>query len=249
MHVGITRPRQFAMHRERRAAGEQEHRQAIAEQVLDRHARIRRARIDMHEHGLRAAGCQRVPRCHVHGDNFMRTQDDFRMFAALAIPRRERLDQRHMIGAEIGEDIFDAEIDQRFKEMMCGRMAAHAHAAFSATNLLRSVPMPVISISTSSPALMFGEAPSVPIQITSPGHSVKYFVISTMNSLTPNSMSLVRKRLVSLPFTRTMVSILSRSAEVSIHGPIGLKVSAFFERHRPRSAFCQVRSLTSLPMV
>jgi len=30
---------------------------------------------------------------------------------------------------------------------------------------------------------------------------------------------------------------------------IGLNVSAFFERHRLRSAFCQLRSLTSLPMV
>ena len=29
---------------------------------------------------------------------------------------------------------------------------------------------------------MFGEAPSVPIQITSPGHRVKYFVNSTMNA-------------------------------------------------------------------
>src|SRR5579863_3940982 len=123
-----------------------------------------------------------------------------------------------MIGAEIGEDIFDAEVDQRFKEMMRGRMAAHG----SATNVLRSVPMPVISTSTVSPALMLGEAPSVPIQITSPGHSVKYFVISTMNAFTPKIMSLVWKRLVSLPLTRTIVSILPRSAEVSIHGPIGL---------------------------
>ena len=119
----------------------------------------------------------------------------------------------------------------------------------SATNLLRKVPIPVISISTTSPALMSGEAPSVPIQITSPGHNVKYFVISTMKALMPKIMSLVRKRLLSLPFSRTMVSILSRSTEVSIHGPIGLKVSAFLARHSPRSAFCQVRSLTSLPMV
>ena len=83
--------------------------------------------------------------------------------------------------------------------------------AVSATNRLRKVPMPVISISTTSPALRSGDAPSVPIQITSPGHSVKYFVSSTMNGLMPKIMSLVRKRLLSLPFTLTMVSILSRS--------------------------------------
>ena len=132
------------------------------------------------------------------------------------------------------------------------RLAAHAlrsAGGVSATNRLRKVPMPLISISTTSPALRSGEAPSVPIQITSPGHSVKYFVSSTMNGLMPKIMSLVRKRLLSLPFTLTMVSILSRSTSVSIHGPIGLKVSAFLARHSPRSAFCQLRSLTSLPMV
>ena len=109
--------------------------------------------------------------------------------------------------------------------------------------------MPVMSISTTSPAFRSGEAPSVPIQITSPGHSVKYLVSSTMNGTTPKIMSLVWKRPVSLPLTLMAVSILSRSTSVSIHGPIGLKVSAFLERHRLRSAFCQVRSLTSLPMV
>src|SRR5579863_10246280 len=169
------------------------------------------------------------------------------MLAPVAVPLRHRLDQRDMVGAEIGEDVVDAEVDETLQEMRRRGMAAHA--AFSATNLLRSVPMPVISISTTSPALILGEAPSVPIQITSPGHRVKYFVISTMNSLIPKIMSLVWKRLLSLPFSRTTVSIWSRSTDVSIHGPIGLKVSAFLARHRPRSAFCQLRSLTSLPMV
>ncbi len=89
----------------------------------------------------------------------------------------------------------------------------------------------------------------MPIQITSPGHSVKYLVSSTMNGTMPKIMSLVWKRPVSLPLTLTMVSILSRSTSVSIQGPIGLKVSAFLDRHNERSAFCQVRSLTSLPMV
>src|SRR5579871_4624026 len=201
----------------------------------------------MHEHGLRSPSGERVPGGHVHRHHFVRAQDHLGVFAAVAIPFRQRLDQRDMIGAEIGEDIFDAEIDQPLQEVMRGRMTAHA--AFSATNLLRRVPIPVISTSTTSPALILGEAPSVPIQITSPGHSVKYFVISTMNTLTPKIISLVWKRLLSLPLTRTMVSILSRSTDVSIHGPIGLKVSVFLARHRPRSAFCQVRSLTSLPMV
>src|SRR5690348_4220892 len=156
-----------------------------------------------------------------------------------------------MVGPEIGENIFDAKIDQTFEEVVRGGMAAHAGlaGAGSATNLFRKVPIPVISISTTSPAFRSGDVPSVPIQMTSPGHSVKYFVISTMKSLMPKIISLVRKRLLSLPFNLTMVSILSSSTEVSIHGPIGLNVSAFLARHNPRSAFCQVRSLTSLPMV
>jgi len=62
---------------------------------------------------------------------------------------------------------------------------------FSATNLLRRVPIPVMSISTTSPDFRSGEAPSVPIQITSPGHSVKYLVSSTMNGSMPKIMSLV----------------------------------------------------------
>src|SRR5215475_10614925 len=184
------------------------------------------------------------------------------MLAAFLVPARHFLDQGNMIGAKIGEDVVDAEIDQAFQEIMRGAVAAHFHLVpstwsllfgpfylASATNLLRSVPIPVISISTTSPALRSGEAPSVPIQITSPGHSVKYLVSSTMNGTMPKIMSLVLKRPVSLPLTLMMVSILSRSASVSIHGPIGLKVSAFLERHKLRSAFCQVRSETSLPIV
>src|SRR4051794_21228567 len=246
MHIGVARTRQLAMQRIGRAAGEQHHRQPIAEQVLDRHASIRGAGVDMDEHRLSAPGRQRVAAGHVHRDDLVRAQDHLGMLAAFLIPACHFLDQGNVVGAEIGEDVVDAEIDQAFEEVMRSGVAAHA---VSATNLLRSVPMPGISISTTSPALMSGEAPSVPIQITSPGHSVKYLVSSTMKGLIPKIMSLVRKRPVSLPLTFTMVSMASRSTSVSIHGPIGLKVSAFLERHSPRSAFCQVRSLTSLPMV
>ncbi len=51
---------------------------------------------------------------------------------------------------------------------------------FPCTTLLRSVPMPVISISTVSPGLMFSGTPSVPIHITSPGSMVQYFDTSAM---------------------------------------------------------------------
>ena len=71
-----------------------------------------------------------------------------------------------------------------------------------------------------------------------------------MNGTMPKIMSLVRKRPVSLPLTRIDgFHLVEIDLRVSIHGPIGLKVSAFLERQRLRSAFCQLRSLTSLPMV
>src|SRR6185437_488323 len=247
MHIGVARSRQLAMQRVRRAAGEQHHGQAVAEQILDRHAGVRGTGIDMYQHGLAPAGGKRIAAGHVHRDDLVRAQDHFGMLAAFLVPARDLLDDRDMVGAEIGENVVDPEIDKTLEEVV--RSGVTGHYRFSATNLLRSVPMPVISISTTSPALMSGDAPSVPIQITSPGHSVKYLVSSTMNGTMPKIISLVWKRPVSLPLTLMMVSILSRLTSVSIHGPIGLKVSAFLARHRPRSAFCQLRSLTSLPMV
>jgi hypothetical protein len=58
----------------------------------------------------------------------------------------------------------------------CPFIPLHAPAA----TLLRSTPMPVISISTVSPGLMFCGIPSVPIHITSPGSIVQYFDTSAM---------------------------------------------------------------------
>jgi hypothetical protein len=104
----------------RRATGEQHHREAIAKQVLDRHAGVRGAGIDMHQHGLAAPGCQRIAAGHMHRDHFVRTQDHLGMFSALLLPARHFLDQRYMIGAEIGKDVVDAEIDQAFEEIMRG---------------------------------------------------------------------------------------------------------------------------------
>ena len=91
--------------------------------------------------------------------------------------------------------------------------------------------------------------PSVPIQITSPGYSVRCRVIALMKVAMPNSISPVRNCVFTSPLTRTVVRAASRSKSVSIHGPIGLKVSQFLARQKVRSEACQSRSLTSLPMV
>src|SRR5262245_63625286 len=79
----------------------------------------------MDEHRLSLAGRQRIATGHVNGDDLVRAKNDFRMLAALAVPARDFLDQRDMIGAEIGEDIVDAEVDQTFEEIMRGTVAAH----------------------------------------------------------------------------------------------------------------------------
>src|SRR2546430_4120272 len=51
-----------------------------------------------------------------------------------------------------------------------------------------------------------------------------------MNLATPWTMLLVRNLSASSSLTRTIVTALSRSKSVSIHGPIGLKVSLFLAR-------------------
>ena len=63
----------------------------------------------------------------------------------------------------------------------------------SRTSGLRSVPMPVISTSQTSPCFMSAVAPSVPIHTTSPGYRVRYCVMRLRKSATPNTISLVWK--------------------------------------------------------
>ena len=52
------------------------------------------------------------------------------MLATFLVPARHLLDQRHMVGAEIGENVLDPEIDQTFEEIMSSRMAGHVLPAF-----------------------------------------------------------------------------------------------------------------------
>src|SRR3984893_15567342 len=70
-----------------------------------------------------------------------------------------------------------------------------------------------------------------------------------MKAAGPKIMLLVLKRNLSPPLPRMLLCAASRSKSVSIHGPIGLKVSVFLARHMVRSPDCQVRSLMSLPIV
>ena len=52
--------------------------------------------------------------------------------------------------------------------------------SYSATTGFLSTPIPLISISHTSPGFMFSGTPSVPIHITSPGSMVQYLLTSAM---------------------------------------------------------------------
>jgi hypothetical protein len=126
VYIGVARSGQFAVQRKGGASGEQHYRQPVPKQVLDRHAGIGGPGIDMHEHCLSLAGRQGIAAGHVNGDDLVRAEDHFRMLAAFAVPARDLLDQRDMIGAEIGKDIVNAEVDEPFEEIMRGTVAAHS---------------------------------------------------------------------------------------------------------------------------
>jgi len=55
----------------------------------------------------------------------------------------------------------------------CSACGTHYH---SATTLFLSTPIPLISISHTSPTFLFDGTPSVPIHITSPGMMVQYLL-------------------------------------------------------------------------
>ena len=80
----------------------------------------------MHQHRLAFAGRERIAAGHVHGHDLMRAQDHFRMFPAFLVPARHLLDDRDVVGAEIGEDVVDPEVDQAFEKIMRSGIASHA---------------------------------------------------------------------------------------------------------------------------
>jgi hypothetical protein len=128
VNIGVARPRKLPVQREGRPAREQHDGQPIAKEVLDRHARIGRAGIDMDQHGLAAAGRDRIAGRHVDRDHLVGTQDDLGVPPPLAVPARDLLDERHMVGAEIGEDVLDAEVDEGLEEVVRGAVGGHGEA-------------------------------------------------------------------------------------------------------------------------
>src|ERR1700722_15630821 len=110
-----------------------------------------------------------------------------RLLTGRLIARRDR-----HLGAGFGEELGDGPADAAPRTGDHRHLAAELeqgqrHRAHipSRTSGLRKVPMPVISISHTSPCFRVRGAPSVPIQTTSPGYSVRYCDIRLMNFATP----------------------------------------------------------------
>ena len=68
------------------------------------------ADVDMHQHALAAPGDQRIAGGHVRGGVLVRTAHHVRHHLAALAAMRHLLDDRRVIGAEITEQIFDADL-------------------------------------------------------------------------------------------------------------------------------------------
>ena len=112
MHVGVARADQLVAGRVRRLAGHQQHRQPAAEDIVHGGGGVGGADVDMHQHALAAPGHEGVARRHMGGGVLVRTGDDGRQRIAALSPVRDLLDDRRVIGAEIAEQVLDAELTQ-----------------------------------------------------------------------------------------------------------------------------------------
>ena len=120
MHVRVARADQFPMRGVGRLAGHQQHRQPAAEKIVHGVRRVGGADIDMHEDALAAAGDQRITSGHVGGGVLVRATHDFRHRLAARAAMRHLLDDRCVVGAEITEEIIDADLFQAFEQVISG---------------------------------------------------------------------------------------------------------------------------------
>ena len=123
MHVGVARAQQLVARGVGRLAGHQHHRHAGAAEIVQRHRRVGGAGIDMDHHALAAPGGDGVARRHVHRRVLVRAKNGRRHLAAAAPEARHRLDQRRVVGAEVAEQVVEADLVQPLEEIMRRRMA------------------------------------------------------------------------------------------------------------------------------
>jgi hypothetical protein len=120
MHVGIAGADQFAARREWRLAGHQQHRDAAPEQVMHRGRGIGGADVDVHQHTLALSRHVGIAGRHMRRGVLVRAADDGRNGLAAFAPVRHLLDDRRVVGAEIAEQIVDADLGQPFEKEIRG---------------------------------------------------------------------------------------------------------------------------------
>ena len=120
MHVSVARTDQLVAGRVGRLARHQQHRQTTAEHVVHRVRSVSRADIDVHQHGLAASGHRRVTHRHMRRCVLVRAEHHVRHLLAALVPVCQRLDRRRMVGAEVAEQVLDAEFVQALDEVIGG---------------------------------------------------------------------------------------------------------------------------------
>ncbi len=118
MHVGVARADQFVVDRIGRLAGHQQHRQPAAEKIVHAVRGIGGADIDMDQHALAASGDQRIARRHMRGRVLVRAAHHAGHRLAAFPAMRHLVDDRRVIGAEIAEQIIDADLVEAFEQVI-----------------------------------------------------------------------------------------------------------------------------------
>jgi hypothetical protein len=119
--VGVAGTNQLVVGCIGRLAGHQQHRQATAKHVVHGRCGVGGPDIDMHQYALAASRDGRVARGHVRRGVLVRATHDFRHRLAALAAMRHLFDDRRVIGAEIAEQILDADLVQAFNQIIGGR--------------------------------------------------------------------------------------------------------------------------------
>ena len=118
MHVGVAGADKLVMRRIGRLARHQQHRQPAAVEIVHGVGGIGGADIDMHQHALAAPGDQRIAAGHMRGGVLVRTAHHVRQHLAALSPMRHLFDDRRVIGAEITEQVVDADLFEALEQVI-----------------------------------------------------------------------------------------------------------------------------------
>ena len=136
LDVGVAAAGELALHRVRGEPGEDEHRHAAAERIVQRAAHVLGPDVHVDEDRLRRPADLGVALRGADGGVFVRRDDDLRHGLAERLVPRPALDDRRVIRPEIGEDAADAGPLERVVEQV-GRGAASGQIGHVGPSFLR----------------------------------------------------------------------------------------------------------------